>query len=295
MFEAFDEGGGQGASHRREEEWGRLARHEVRSSDGAACPAGNASTGMAFRDVLQHVYAREAEREARAPADLRRLNERLLCVLNACHEVDTSRRRLMGSLNTQQILKDVAHLLTGRGDSGPCPGPQRLRLVEMLLDLRCSVDMATSMWESAGRHFTRVTRLLPAQLDANGVGFRPVDPAEVDRLALEVQRLGETSPKAADGHGTSASDRFAQARETYLQAVMDWELAQGRWVRAGRARQVAEPGFHTGSLGALAFAQAVVNVEWQRSNLLMREAHACMTRHALYAVALQLPTHLGLS
>lgn len=294
MFDAFDEGGGLGATHHRGEGWGRPGRHEGGAPEVMGGATGRGVTGMAFRDVLQHVYVREAERDAREPADLRQLNGRLLCVLTACHEVDTARRRLMGSLNTQQTLKSLAHLLTARGDAGLGPGTEQRKLTEMLADLRCTVEMATAMWEAAGRHFTRVTRLLPAQLDTNGANFIPAAPAEIDRLALEAQRQGdEAISKTPDGHRTSASDRFARARETYLQAVMDWELAQARWARADRVRQLAEPGCHTGSQGAMAFAQAVAGQEWQRSNLLMREAHACMTRHALYAVALLLPAHFG--
>lgn len=250
--------------------------------------------GLAFRDVLQHVYVREDDRDARAPADRRRLNERLLCVLTACHEVHTARRRLMGSLNTQQTLTNVEHLLTARGDAGGSPGREQLKLDEMLTDVQCSVEMATALWEAAGQHFTRVTRLLPAQLTAGAVDFLPLAPAEIDRLAREAQQQGDALSRAPDGHCTTASDRFAQARESYLQAVMDLELAQARWERAGRVRHQAESGCHTGPHGALAFAQAVVSQEWQRGNLLMREAHACMTGHALYAVALQLPVRFEL-
>jgi hypothetical protein len=295
MFDAFDKGVRPEASHRREEEWGRLVRREMRSSDGAFRPDASAATGMAFRDVLRHVHTREAPCEGHGPADLRQLNQQLLRVLNACHEVDTARRRLMGGLNAQQILKDVGDLLNARGERAVRPSPERRRLVAMMQDLWCSVDMARALWDSAGRYFTRLTRLLPAQLDANGVGFVPVAPDEIDRLALEVQRLGEASARTPDGYCHSASDRFALARAAYLQAVTDWEQAQRRWARASRVRQQAEPGVHLGARGALVFAKAVSDQEWQRSNLLMREAHASMASHALYAVALQLPRHLGLS
>ncbi|WP_382328123.1 hypothetical protein ACFJGX_07360 [Hydrogenophaga sp. UC242_50] len=142
MFDAFDEGGGLGATHHRGEGWGRPGRHEAGAPEAMGGAAGRGVTGMAFRDVLQHVYVREAERDAHEPADLRRLNGRLLCVLTACHEVDTARRRLMGSLNTQQTLKSLAHLLTARGDAGLGPGTEQRKLTEMLADLRCTVEMA---------------------------------------------------------------------------------------------------------------------------------------------------------
>lgn len=249
--------------------------------------------GMSFRDVLQHVYRREGGRDARTPVELRRLNDRLLAVLTACHEVDTARRRLMGSLNTQQIFKDVTHLLAARGD-GLGASAQRLQFASMQADLRHLVETATALWDSAGRHFTRVTRLLPAQLNAHEAAFVPLDPAEVDRLAREAPRHRAALEEASDLHGEWVGDRFVQARASYQRAVMGRELAHAGWARVEQARQSAEPGIHMGSRGALAFARVVIQQDWQRGSLLMREAHACMTRHALYAAVLQLPEQLGL-
>jgi len=292
MFEAFDEGGGPGASHHKVVEQGR---REVGSTEGITGRiARSVVAGMAFRDVLKHVHLRENRGDAHAPIDLRRLNERLLCVLIACHQLDTARRRLMGSMNAQQTLKDAAHLLMARVDGGHSRLPEQLKLEAMLADLRRSVEDATEMWARAGRYFTRVTRLLPAQLDANEGGFVPVAPTEVDRLALEAQRVGDAFLQDSEWYSPPVGDRFARARQTYLQAVMDWESAQAGWVSAGRARQQAEIGFRVGPRGVLEFAQAVVSQDWQRGSFLSREAHACMKRHALYAAALQLPAHLGL-
>jgi hypothetical protein len=267
MFEAFDDSGWPGAAPQKGVEVGT-------------------TEGMAFRDVLQHVYRREGGRDARTPAELRRLNDQLLVVLTACHEVDTARRRLMGSLNTQQIFKDVAHLLAARGDALGA-GAQRLQFSSMQADLRHLVEMATSLWDAAGRHFTRVTRLLPAQLSAHEAAFVPLDPAEIDRLAREAPRHRAALGEASDWHREWMGDRFTQARATYQRAVAQWASVE-------RARQQAEPGIHMGSRGALTFARVVIHQDWQRGFLLMREAHACVTRHALYAAVLQLPEQLSL-
>lgn len=292
MFEAFDEGGGPGASHHKVLEQGRGA---VCSTEGiTGRMASPVVAGMAFRDVLRHVHLLENRGDVHAPIDLRRLNERPLCVLIACHQLDTARRRLMGSMNTQQTLKDAAHLLMARVHSGQSRLSEQLKLEAMLADLRRSVEDATEMWARAGRYFTRVTRLLPAQLDASEEGFVPVTPTEVDRLALEAQRAGDASLEDSEWYSPPVGGRFVQARETYLQAVMDWESAQAAWTSAGRARQQAEIGFRVGARGVLEFAQAVVSQDWQRGSFLSREAYACMKRHALYAAALQLPAHLGL-
>lgn len=249
--------------------------------------------GMSFRDVLQHVYRREGGREARAPVELRRLNDRLLGVLTACHEVDTARRRLMGSLNTQQVFKGLTHLLIARGD-GFGASEQRQQFSMLQADLRHLVEMATSLWDAAGRHFTRVTRLLPAQLNPHEAAFVPLDPAEVDWLAREAPRHRAALSEASDLHSEWMGDRFVQARVTYLRAVESRELAHARWASVEQARQSAEPGVHLGTRGALNFARVVVHQDWQRGPLLMRDAHACVTRHALYAAVLRLPEQLGL-
>jgi hypothetical protein len=252
-----------------------------------------ATESMSFRDVLQHVYRREGGRDARTPIELRRLNDHLLAVLTACHEVDTARRRLMGSLNSQQIFKDLTDLLAARGD-GLGTGAQGQQFSWMQADLRNLVEMATSLWDVAGRHFTRVTRLLPAQLSAHEVAFVPLDTAEIDRLAREAPRHRAALEDASDWRREWRGDRFTQARTTYLRAVAGRELAQAQWAGVERARQQAEPGIHMSSRGALAFARVVIQQDWQRGLMLMREAHACVTRHALYAAVLQLPEQLGL-
>ncbi len=252
-----------------------------------------ATESMSFRDVLQHVYRREGGRDARTPIELRRLNDHLLAVLTACHQVDTARRRLLGSLNTQQIFKDVTHLLAARGD-GLGARAQAVQFSWMEADTRHLVEMATSLWDEAGRYFTRVTRLLPAQLSAHEAAFVPLDPAELDRLAREAPRHRAALEEASDWRREWRGDRFIQARATYQRAVADREMAHERWAGVERARQEAEPGIRMGPGGALAFARALIHQDWQRGLMLMREAHACVTRHALYAAVLQLPEQLGL-
>jgi len=282
MLETFDGGGAS-------EAWNgwfgdttvRRARHEVRSPDARAGLAANTVVRLTFQDVLQYVHSRTGCAEAPLPSDPSWLNERLLCVLTACHEVDTARRRLLGALSAQQTLDEMAHLLTARVGAGLCTPTEPGRLVVMRADIQRSVEMATAMWDMAGRHFTRVTRLLPAQLDGNARGVQPLAQEEIERLEHLAEAVG-------------AEDCFAVAREAHRRAAMDWELAQARWARALGARQMAESRFRNERRGALAFAETVVNQHWQGNSLASREAHACMKRHALYATARLLPQQLGL-
>ena len=261
--------------------WTRRKRHEVRASGAPASPVANALVRLSFQDVLQHVHLREAGRDAGAPPDPQRLNERLLGVLTACHEVETARRRLLGALDAQQTLDDMAHLLKARAGAGLCMPAEPRRLMVMRADLGRSVEMATAMWDMASRHFTGVTRLLPVQLDGSVGGRVRLAQDELEQLERQAVRLG-------------ADDRFARARESYRLAVMDWGFAQARWAQALEARKQAEARFRGERRGALVFAEAVVNQHWQGNSLASREAHLSLKRHALYAIARLLPQHLGL-
>lgn len=260
---------------------GRRLQHEVRSPEAQAGPSGSSGVRLSFHDVLQYVYLRETGLESDLPHDARRLNERLLCVLTACHEVDTARRRLLGALSAQQTLDEMAHLQRARAFAGLRTPSEPHRLMVMRADVGRSVEMATAMWDIASRHFTRVTRFLPVQLDGPVNACVPLAPDEIDQLEKQAGRLG-------------AGDRFARAREAHRLATMDWELAEARWARALDVRQLAETRFRKERRGAMAFAEAVVSQHWQCNSRASREAHLRMKRHALYAIALTLPRQLGL-
>lgn len=281
MLETFDGGGGSEVSdgwfrHRG----GWRGRHEIRSSGGRPGLVARSVVRLSFLEVLQYVHMREAGHGS-SLSDPRRLGERLLCVLTSCHEVNTARRRLLGAMNARQALDEMAHLLQARACSGRSAPAEPPSLAVMRADLCRSVEMATAMWEMAGRHFTRVTRLLPAQLDAQEEGFVPLTEDELAWLERHARELDVSEP-------------FGRARETYRLAAMDWERARTRWTRALEARQLAEAGFRSRARGALAFAGAIVNQHWEHGGLAAREAHACMKRHALYATVLLLPRQLGL-
>ena len=282
MLKTFDGGGATDSWHGWFEKKETLrSRNEVRSPVGQPGLTPNSLARLSFQDVLQYVYVRETCAGSGPQPDASSLNERLLGVLTACHEVDTARQRLLGAMGAQQTLDDMAHLLKARAYTGLCVSAEPRWLVVMRADLGRSVEMATAMWDMASRHFTRVTRLLPAQLDGNADGCTPLGQEELEQLERLAGCLG-------------AAERFAQAREVHRVAALDWALARSRWTRAVDARRLAETRFRKERRGALAFADAVVNQHWLANSLASREAHLCMKRHALHAIALRLPQQLGL-
>ncbi len=282
---------------------------------------------MTVRDVLQHT--RQGEQGGGAlpdPRHLRRLNERMLHVLEACHRVDTARRQLLNTLKTQKTLDNVSHVLVARVESGSSNFVEQRKLALLLADMRRSVTEALATWDVASRHFTRLTRMFPAQLDTITAVFEPVDAIEIDRLAqasvlgcvqtqdvlrelaqerarqpmsfaeradLAAEDLRARMTRLQDAR-TEAVGAFSMAREAYLQAVMDFGLAQFRVKRARDARDVAEAGFRIGARGVLEFAESIINQNRQRNDMLDLESRACVARHALYALALLLPEQFDL-
>lgn len=272
MVETFDAKGWADVSGGLPWEW--PARYEVRSRQTAY------GARMPFRDLVRYLYRRELAADPQM-ADPPRLNERLLAILTACHELDTTRRQLLGTLKTRQSLESVAHIVAARVDAGLSLASARQELWQPLDDLRRCVEEVTSRWEAAGQHFTQVTRLLPSQLDADFGGQGPA-------LSGDVQAAIRAGARAG------VYESFTPMSERYLQAVMDWELADARLMRARTARRVAEAGFRLDSRGALAFAHALLNEDLLRHSLLTRAAYALMSRHHLYAESLTLPGQFGL-
>lgn len=319
----FDAMGGRAQDHRAS------APHELPPK-----PARAGSTQalrwqpMTPRDVLRHVTLTDpgCARPCAEERSLRHLNERMLTTLEACHRVDTARRQLLNTLKAQKTLESVSHILAARVEAGLSECLEQRKLALRLADMRRSVTEAIAAWDGASKQFTRLTRLLPAQLGALAEGFEPLDPAEIDRLAEasafncpqtqdslrqlareRVRRRG--SPAAWAGplpedlgawvsrlHQArhQAIGQFAAARETYLQAVMDCGLAQAKAAQAHDARRLAEASFRIGVRGVLEFTEAVSDQNRQRNGLLDLEAQACMARHSLYAMALLLPGQFDL-
>jgi len=283
---------------------------------------------MTMCEVVQHT--RRGEQDAGAlsdPRHLRRLNERALHVLEACHRVDTARRQLLNTLKTQKTLDNVSHVLVARVEFGSSNFVEQRKLALLLADMRRSVTEALTTWDVASRHFTRLTRLFPAQLDTIAVAFEPVDAVEIDRLAQasvlasaqtqgvlqelvqeharrQMSSAERTDHLAAEDlracvtrqqdASAEAVGEFSVAREAYLQAAMDLGLAQLRVKRARDARNMAEAGFRIGARGVLEFAESIINQNRQRNDMLDLESRACVARHTLYALALLLPEQFGL-
>ncbi len=251
------------------------------------------------RLTLREVLQRTRRHEPGAPAvldlgRLRRSNDHMLAVLYACLRVDAGRRRLNNTLKAQTTLDDVAHVLEARVAAGTADASELSELAPHQAAMRCSVTDAMAVWDAANNHFTRLTRLLPSQLDTLAIRFMPLEPNEVERLAqAHVMARLQARPSSAPNEA-GAIDEFSNARVTYQQAVAAHELARSRVERVRAVREMAEAGFRFGAHGVLGFVEAVVAQHHERNGLLAREFKACMALYALYALALQLPEQFDL-
>lgn len=251
---------------------------------------------MTLREVLQHTRRQASHLSvALDPQQLGQHNAHTLEVVQACLGVDTSRRRLTNTLMAQTTLDDVAHVLEARVAAGRSDAQALSGLARHQSAVRHSVADAMERWDAASQHFTRLTRLLPSQLDATAIRFVPLDTREIERLAqASVLARLQAREQSAGQRGATAVGEFSTARVAYRQTAAACERARIRLNGVLATRAMAEAGFRFGAHCAVGYAEIVTQVYDERCVVLDRELSACMARYALYALALQLPEQFGL-
>ncbi|MDO9436098.1 hypothetical protein [Hydrogenophaga sp.] len=159
------------------------------------------------------------------------------------------------------------------------------KLEQCMTEVRRTVTLTGEAWSQAGSMFTRLTRLLPVQLEEPEPIFEPIKPAEMERLAQGC---------AFSFSGLQAPSIFSEESERYRIAAADVAAATVKVTRAGAALRLAENGFRVGARDAHEFASALIELNQLRRELMQKTVRACVVRHTLYALAQQLPEQLGL-
>lgn len=211
------------------------------------------------------------------------LNGRLLNTLKAVYQLNTARLQLLNVLDVQTSLERLIHVVRARKDG--TPALELRKLEKCMTEVRRTVSLAGEAWNQAGPAFTRLTRLLPVQLEEMEPRFEPIESAEMDRLAQisESTRLGDqTSPQ------------FSNVRERHQKAALDVAVTEARATLASDALRLAENGFRVGARDAHEFASALIEHNQQRRELLQKTVRACVARYTLYALAKLLPEQFGL-
>ncbi len=270
-----------------------LCREPDRLDDGKNNRRGGRSlSGEAFasqpsvnmRAVLQLVMLDARVREGGAVQQTaHQLNERLLDTLKAGHQLNTARLQLLNVLDVQTSLERLVHLARAR--HAGLPAPDLRKLEQCMTEVRRAVALTGDAWSQAGQAFTRLTRLLPVQLEEAELAFEPIESAEMERLA----RLS-----ASAFPGLQAPALFSQERERYQKAADDVAVTTARVSRTGNGLRREENGFRVGALGAHAFASALIEHNQHRREWMQKTARACIAVYTLYAMAQRLPEQLGL-
>ena len=211
------------------------------------------------------------------------LNERLLNTLKAGHQLNTSRLQLLNVLDVQTSLERLVHLARARNAGMPAPDLRKLE--QCMTEVRRAVVLTGQAWNQAGPAFTRLTRLLPVQLEEAEPHFEPIECAEMERLARFC---------ASGFPGVQAPSIFSEERERYQKAAVEVAVTTARVSRTGNALQLAENGFRVGARGAHEFASALIEHNQQRRELMQKTVRACVGQYTLYAMAQRLPGRLGL-
>ncbi|MGE0349388.1 hypothetical protein [Hydrogenophaga sp.] len=267
---------------------------------------------------LQHVYAHDS---SASPAGL---DARLLAVFEACHALNIARLQMLDVLDTQTGIDRLCHVVHAR--AGGEPTPEMRKLARALAETRRTATLAGDAWHKTGRAFTRLTRLLPVQLEEDAPNFEAVDADEMGRLerASEWRHLGSDealkqlarerarrrqamTPWAAPTpehrcawttrmHDAckKAASPFTDARERYEQSAADHSRVKERVAQAERVRQDAENGFRIEALAAHELAAALIEHSQLRREAMQKAARACVAKYALYAEAGLLPEQFGL-
>ncbi|WP_137922087.1 hypothetical protein [Hydrogenophaga sp. 2FB] len=211
------------------------------------------------------------------------LNERLLNTLKAAYQLNTSRLQWLNVLDVQTSLERWVHVVRARKDSTPALDLRKLE--QCMIEVRRTVVLAGAAWNQAGPAFTRLTRLLPVQLEDAAPHFEPIEFAEMERLA----RIGESTLS-----GGQTLSPFSKARERYQKAAAEVAMAVVKVEQTSNALRFAENAFRVGARDAHEFASALIEHNQQRRELMQKSARACVARYALYALAQLLPEQLGL-
>lgn len=301
----------------------------------AGCAAGRAHQPLTLAAVLHHVLLIEnpvrpsSTSRQRGWDDepvLRRVNQVLYAVLDACLKLDAVRQQLQGAIATQHEIELVLELLAVRVELRQATQLDHRQVTNRLNHARDTVSETVAEWNRVGRHFTQLTRLLPVQLAAGFEALAPVLTDEMDRLAQAClatsadvdfslsQRAQAWAARRTDAPGErgvvpedfdawvsnleearmQAAADFASAREAYLQAVLDFDREHANLVRARSLRRTAETGFRSNTRGAPEFAEAILNESRRNHAVLRCRAQRRAAQYQLYALAGLLPRQFGL-
>ncbi len=226
------------------------------------------SAGLQVRQVLHHVAMLMAKADPPVAID------RLVEVAEVCGGLLSIRRQLFIALNAHQRIERLSHVAHGREQAlgtSPCD-TDSMRSVEGLM--QSCVNDVLGQWRRLGQTFTRLTHLLPTQLD-HLQGF----PAAL--TTIEQQMLMSRFVRVLDGVPNA---RFEAALDVYMGAQRRCQARVAPALAARERRRRAELDLRGASAAMGMLAIALFEEFLSRQSLLVAEgerASACFVLHLL--------------
>ncbi|MBL0919196.1 MAG: hypothetical protein IBJ14_10865 [Hydrogenophaga sp.] len=240
--------------------------------DGRSRPVANAPTvapALSVAQVLHHVAVLAAPLDP--PVGIERLAE----AADVCGRLVGARRQFFVALSLRQHVERVMQVARGREPVRPAWADEHQMLRSVEISVQACVDEAQLQWRRMGQRFTRLTHLLPTQLDPQLGLPPPLTPTQHQALMSAFVRSGVAVP----------TERFEAVLEAYMVAHRRCQGRVGPALAARERRQRAERDGRGGPLPVDALALAMFEEFLSRQSLLVAEAERAGAHHMLHVLA----------
>lgn len=222
--------------------------------------------GLQVTQVLEHVASLSA-REA-LPGGIDCLVE----TAEVCGRLLAIRRQLFIALHAQRRIDLLARVAQGREQAQLINAADADSLQPVVASMQVCVDEVLAHWRDTGKAFTRLTRLLPTQLDHDLVFPPTLMPAEHRALVSRFVRVQESI----------TAERFDAACEAYMSAHRRCQSRVGPALAARERRRRAELNLRGAGTAMKTLALAMFEEFLSRQSLLVAEGDRAGAHHVLH-------------
>lgn len=243
------------------------AKALTRSVIAKAFARGTASpNGLQVTQVLEHVASLSASEALPHGID------HLVETAETCGRLLAIRRQLFMALATQRRIDLLARVAQGREQAQLMNAADADSLRPVAASMQVCVDEVLAHWRDIGKAFTRLTRLLPTQLDHDLVFPPPLMPAEHRALVSRFVRV----------QGGVTAERFDAAAEAYMSAHRRCQSRVGPALAARERRRRAELNLRGAGTAMKTLALALFEEFLSRQSLLVAEGDRAGAHHVLH-------------
>lgn len=222
---------------------------------------GPAPGGLTVRQIVLQVVDGHAGMSVQREVDL------VVETVDACVRLGARREVVSAGLGTQETLDRLAQIATGRARAGRLERGECAAMESLCADMHTRLSHILADWQKAGERFTRLTRLLPAQLGNQWPALPALDTAHRHTFEHVVEPTLRSEFERARIRCVAAQRRCARATH---------EVERGRM----ELRQ-AETAFRGGQCSVLSLAQSVAQLQRQVESKWQAEAERLVPQHVM--------------